>query len=333
MNDLNNNKNGKMEVNDEINIDSFDKDNTNEIQTLDDLITVAKSLGRKRKRNSDYNKLKELLPELEELNNMIGMKDIKLALTGQILFYLQELGNNDMLHTVIQGMSGTGKTKLAKIISKIYLKLGFLENDTFIIAKRSDLIGEYLGQTAVKTQKKINEAKGGVLFIDEAYSLGNNCNRDSYSKECIDTLVSNLEENRDFVCIIAGYKNDLQKCFFDKNQGLERRFPWRFSIENYNYEELFQIFKRQLKEAKWEIQDDSIGIDFFKDKMNFFDKMGGDTEILLAKCKIVHSKRVFGKPRFLKKILNKNDLLEGFNIYKLYSDKIIKDKLPLSMYL
>ena len=322
MNDL---KNGKKEV--------TDYNDTAEIKTLDDLIKIAKSLGRKRKRNSDFNKLKDLLPVLEELNTMVGMNNIKIALTGQILYYLQDLDNTDMLHTVIQGMSGTGKTQLSKIISKIYLKLGFLENDTFIIAKRSDLIGEYLGQTAVKTQKKIDEAKGGVLFIDEAYSLGNLYNRDSYSKECIDTLVSNLEEKRDFVCIIAGYKDDLQKCFFDKNQGLERRFPWRFSIENYNYEELFQIFKKQLREKKWEIEDDSIGIDFFKDKIDYFDKMGGDTEIFLAKCKIVHSRRVFGKPRYLKKILNKKDLLEGFEMYKLYSDKKQKDKLPLSMYL
>jgi SpoVK/Ycf46/Vps4 family AAA+-type ATPase len=205
-----------------------------------------------------------------------------------------------MLHTVIEGSSGTGKTILGKIISKIYLRLGFLENDKFIIAKRSDLIGEYLGQTAMKTQRKIDEAKGGVLFIDEAYSLGNKYDRDSYSKECIDTLVSNLEERRNFVCIIAGYRDDLQSCFFSKNQGLERRFPWTFTIEKYTPEELFLIFKKQVYECKWDIEDNCITNDFFKDKMKYFDKMGGDTEILLSKCKITHSRRVFGKPRYLK---------------------------------
>ena len=299
----------------EINVEEKDDG----IKTLEDLIKITKSLGRKRKRNSDYSRLGALLPDLEELQKMIGMTSIKNAITAQILFYLQDLGNNDMLHTVVEGNSGSGKTIVSKIISKIYLKLGFLENNKFIIAKRSDLIGEYLGQTSVKTQKKIDEAKGGVLFIDEAYSLGNRYDRDSYSKECIDTLVSNLAERRDFICIIAGYHDDLQKCFFAKNQGLERRFPWTFTIDDYTPEELFQIFKKQVEENNWEVNDDCITEDFFKDKMEHFDKMGGATEILLSKCKITHSRRVFGKPRYLKKIISKEDLLEAFELFKLHS--------------
>lgn len=298
------------------------------IKTLDELIVLAKQLSKKRKRNSDYTKLSQLIPELEELQKLIGMSHIKDALTAQILFYLQDLGNNDMLHTVVEGCSGVGKTVLSKIISKIYLKLGFLENDKFIIAKRSDLIGEYLGQTAVKTQKMIDSAKGGVLFIDEAYSLGNKYGRDSYSKECIDTLVANLAEKRDFICIIAGYHDDLQDCFFSKNQGLERRFPWTFTIEKYKPEELFLIFKKQVKENYWELDDNCISDDFFKDKMDHFSKMGGDSEILLSKCKITHSRRVFGKPRYLKKIINKEDLLEAFELFKKYSSKVKTDNSP-----
>ena len=171
------------------------------INSIRDLIEVAKNT--KKQRNADFLRLKSLLPELEKLDKMIGMKELKKSITFQILYYLQDLGTNDMLHTVIQGPPGTGKTVIAQILAKIYLKLSFLDNDTFKLAKRSDLVGEYLGQTAAKTQRLINKCIGGVLFIDEAYSLGNNEGRDSYSKECIDTIVANLAEKRRFVCIIA----------------------------------------------------------------------------------------------------------------------------------
>lgn len=296
----------------------------NPIKTIDDLINVARC--NKRKRNSDYRKLKEMIPELEALRNLIGMKKIKTDITAQILFYLQDLGSDDMLHTVIEGFSGTGKTILAKIIGKIYLKLGFLTNDKFIIAKRSDLIGGYLGQTSINTQAMIDKANGGVLFIDEAYSLGNKRDGDSYSKECIDTIVSNLAERRTFVCIIAGYHQDLQDCFFSKNAGLARRFPWVYTIGKYTHDDLSQIFLKQLRDSEWNIDDDGISGEFFKDKMKYFDKMGGDTEILLAKCKTIHSRRVFGKPRYLKKIITKYDIEEGFKMFK--SHKNVNDDQP-----
>ena len=123
------------------------------------------------------------------------------------------------------------------------IKIDNLENDNFITATRSDLVAKYLGQTADKTQKVIDSALGGVLFIDEAYSLGNQEQRDSFSKECIDTINENLTEKKtDFICIIAGYKDEIESCFFSYNSGLERRFPVRFTIEEYKPEELYLIF-------------------------------------------------------------------------------------------
>ena len=238
-----------------------------------------------------------------------------------------------MLHTVIQGSSGSGKSIVSHILSKIYLKLGFLRNGTFIVAKRSDLIGEYLGQTAAKTQRVINKADGGVLFIDEAYSLGNAGGRDSYSKECIDTLVANLAEKRKFVCIIAGYKDDLQKCFFSRNSGLERRFPWTFTIDDYKSDELKQIFEKQVNDFGWELEDD-LG-NFFETNIKYFPKFGGDTETLLSKVKIAHSRRVFGKPRRFKKVIIKKDIDYGFEIFKEYqrnNDLDKNDSPPRGMY-
>ena len=105
------------------------------INSIRDLIEVAKNT--KKQRNADFLRLKSLLPELEKLDKMIGMKELKKSITFQILYYLQDLGTNDMLHTVIQGPPGTGKTVIAQILAKIYLKLSFLDNDTFKLAKRS----------------------------------------------------------------------------------------------------------------------------------------------------------------------------------------------------
>ena len=148
----------------------------------------------------------------------------------------------DMLHTIIEGPPGVGKTQLGKILAKIYLSLGIIQSNKFRIATRKDFIGEYLGHTAIKTQKVIDSCMGGVLFIDEAYSLGNgDSKKDTFSKECIDTLNQNLSENKGkFVCIIAGYKENLEHDFFSVNPGLQRRFPFRYSIEKYTSKELIK---------------------------------------------------------------------------------------------
>lgn len=286
------------------------------INSIKDLIKVAKNT--KKQRNADFLRLKNLLPELENLDRMIGMEELKKSITFQILYYLQDLGSNDMLHTVIQGPPGTGKTVIAQILAKIYLKLSFLDNDTFKIAKRSDLVGEYLGQTAAKTQRLINKCIGGVLFIDEAYSLGNSEGRDSYSKECIDTIVANLAEKRHFVCIIAGYKKELEDCFFSVNPGLRRRFPWVYTIAKYTPKELSEIFEKQVKEGDWyiELKTKERLPKFFDDKKEYFPHYGGDTETLFAKVKICHSRRVFGKPRYMKKEITYNDLKTGYELFK-----------------
>ena len=135
---------------------------------------------------------------------------LKKTIFYQLMYFIQNLhdGKLDMLHTIIQGPPGVGKTELGKILCDLYSSLGVLKNKKYIIAKRSDLIGGYLGQTAIKTQAFIDKAKGGVLFIDEAYSLGDADKKDSFSKECIDTLNLNLTENKhQMMCIIAGYKD------------------------------------------------------------------------------------------------------------------------------
>ena len=306
------------------------------LTTLDSLIELINE--HKDTFNHDIIQLKNILPELKELKALIGMEDVKKAIAFQVLFFVQNLGMNDMMHTVIQGPPGCGKTTLAQIVAKIYLKLGFLKNDKFIIAKRTDLIGEYLGQTAKKTQKMIDRAQGGVLFIDEAYALGSNTtNSDSYSKECLDTLNQNLSEKKaDFVCIIAGYKQDLKRCFFARNQGLERRFPWIYDIKKYNEKQLYEIFIKIVIDNGWVCETGSISPEFFKKNNDKFPHFGGSLETLYAKVKMVHSQRVFGQPIHTKKIINKEDIDRGFKLYLDFEqkeDKINSRKPPPGMYL
>lgn len=228
------------------------------LDSIDDIINFSDQENRfDYLENIKYEKLYKLIPSCRELKNIIGMEKVKEDVFKQISYFLHGLNNkNEINHVVITGEPGVGKTTLAKIIGKIYLAMGFLNNNNFIEARRSDLIGEYLGQTAIKTQKVIDSVEGGVLFIDEVYSLGNKEKRDMYTKECIDTINLNLTEKGDkFLCIIAGYKEEIQTCFFDYNRGLERRFPIWFELGTYSTSELKDIFIKFMHEDGWKYND------------------------------------------------------------------------------
>jgi SpoVK/Ycf46/Vps4 family AAA+-type ATPase len=274
------------------------------------------------KYNIDMNALHNIKEPLEELNSMIGMKNLKNNIVDQILYFVQELHKNknssgEFLHTVIYGPPGTGKTEVAKIMGNIYSKVGILSKGTFKKVTRSDLIAGYLGQTALKTKDVIKEAIGGVLFIDEAYSLGNPEKKDSFAKECIDTLCEALSDNKEnLMVIIAGYEKELKESFFAFNQGLDSRFTWRFKTDEYTPEDLYQIFIKMVKCIGWEIADDSkINVEWFKKNKEYFQFFGRDIETLLAKTKIAHSRRVFCKPESEKKKINLKDLDKGFEIF------------------
>jgi SpoVK/Ycf46/Vps4 family AAA+-type ATPase len=295
-----------------------------EINNIDDILKLINTykIDSKIKYNINMKSLHDIKEPLEELNNMIGMNELKSNIVDQILYFVQELhkSNNlcgDFMHTVIYGPPGTGKTEIAKIMGKIYSKIGMLKKGTFKKVTRSDLIAGYLGQTALKTKDVINEALGGVLFIDEAYSLGNTEKRDSFSKECIDTLCEALSDNKEnLMVIIAGYEKELKDCFFNYNQGLDSRFTWRFKTDDYSHEDLYKIFIKKIKDIGWEIHDDSgITSEWFKKNKDYFKFYGRDIETILAKTKIAHSRRVFCKSDTEKKKINIKDLDKGFEIY------------------
>ena len=279
--------------------------------------------------------LNKLIKPLKTLSGMIGLEDVKNAVVDTILYYVQnfERKNNNMLHTRIEGPPGVGKTEFGKILAEIYAGLGVIKSNKFKIVKRSDLIGKYVGHTAIKTQEVIDEAEGGVLFIDEAYSLGNEEKKDSFSKECIDTLNQNLSENkRKFICIIAGYPEELEKCFFSINSGLKRRFPFRFTIDGYKPDELCDIFIKKVNDSKWKFSDDFNNkkalCEFFVKNKDKFPYFGGDVENLIVSCRFAHSRRIFGKHPSLKKKINKDDLDIGF---KRYVEHKKSDEVPESV--
>ena len=311
-----------------------------EINSIDDLIELGEKYQKQRKRtlyNIDVKTLSKLVRPLKQLKAMIGMQNVKETIIDLIVYYMQDFEhtNSNMLHTVIQGPPGCGKTTVARIIADIYLKLGILHNNTFIIARRSDLIGKYLGSTAIKTQKVIDSAYQGVLFIDEAYALGNNEQRDSFSKECIDTINQNLtEEKCNFICIIAGYKKHLQSCFFDVNPGLERRFPFRYQIEPYSPAELKRIYINMVQIAEWSFIDGLPTLNFFERNMNHFTFNGGDMETLFQMTKLAHSRRVFCLDPKHKKVITQKDLDRALEL--IIKNKIHKNetnKTPFGMYL
>ena len=295
-----------------------------EIENIHDLIQLTKDYPLKMdiEYNINMQALHDIKEPLTDLNNMIGMDKLKNSVVDQILYFIQDFHrisnakNQDFMHTVIYGPPGTGKTEIAKIMGRIFSNMGVLSRKYFKKATRADLIAGYLGQTALKTRDVIKECIGGVLFIDEAYALGNPEKRDSFAKECIDTLCEGLSDHKDnLMVIIAGYESELKNCFFAYNQGLDSRFTWRFNTDDYTYDQLFLIFKKKVYEIGWKLSEEKIKDTWFKEKMDYFKFYGRDIETLLAKVKIAHGRRVFCLPKDKKMIISLKDMNKGFDMF------------------
>jgi len=289
------------------------------VKSIEDIIELGKTYDDTKEYNIDMKMLKNLVEPLTELKNLIGMRKVKKELLEHITYHIQKLDdkNMDMLHTIIEGPPGVGKTELGKILGKVYMAMGILKNKIFKKVSRSDLVAKYLGQTAIKTQDLIDSCRGGVMFIDEVYSLGSRLLMDSFSKEAIDTLNQNLSERKtEFICIVAGYSREIEECFLSYNQGLKSRFPVKFTIDPYTPKELLSIFEKITIQNGWFL-DASIDINFFKKNYKEFRYYGRDMELLFTKAKRGHSKRLMLEPETEKKMLNISDLNTGFNSFLL----------------
>jgi ABC-type oligopeptide transport system ATPase subunit len=282
--------------------------------------------------NKTYESIANITNHLHELQDMVGLESLKKNIVNQIIFFAQGLNNGEMMHTVLSGEKGVGKTTVGRILTKIYSGLGFLSKGTFKIVKRTDFIGKFLGHTAEKTEKLLKKCIGGVMFIDEAYSLGpGDKDKDSFSKEAIDTLNQFLSENtKDFICIIAGYENSLNNSFFSCNEGLVRRFPWKFNLDTYSSKDLCKIFEYCLNKENWAYIYEGLDKKFEKHK-DYFTENGGDCQILFDRCKIVHSKRVFLEEYSNLKVLNKQDINLAFEEF-IKNKKNLKNEIPMGLY-
>tara|TARA_B100001173_G_C16013019_1_gene558485 strand:- start:823 stop:2052 length:1230 start_codon:yes stop_codon:yes gene_type:complete len=282
--------------------------------------------------NIDLKALTKIKPELLELDSMIGLSDFKNSILNQLLYFVQHLHvgtNPDFLHTALTGPPGTGKTEIAMIMGRMYSKIGILKNTVFKKVTRGDLIAGYLGQTAIKTKKVIDECLGGCLFIDEAYSLANDYSGDSFSRECIDTLCESLSAHKgELMVIVAGYKDELNRTFFKANRGMESRFIWRFHLDNYSYLEMLNIFKKKIAENEWilNISQDVLE-NWFRINHTKFVHYGRDMELLFSYCKVVHGRRIYGQDIELKKRLTIEDIKNGFKQFSNHTNNVEKTNI------
>ena len=227
---------------------------------------IAEQKSRKPSENEGAEPVQSSLDELlEELDRLIGLDGVKKNLNNMInvirIRKMREkmgLAQPDMsMHLVFSGNPGTGKTTVARLLAKIYRALGVVSKGQLVEVDRAGLVEGYVGQTAAKTNEVIDSALGGVLFIDEAYTLTNKKENGDYGQEAVDTLLKRMEDDRkDFVVIVAGYTEPMEE-FLESNPGLRSRFNKFIDFTDYTAEELYEIFVGMCSRQDFHLTDDA----------------------------------------------------------------------------
>lgn len=194
----------------------------------------------------------------EEMSALVGMEEMKKVIKEIYAWiYINKvreehglLTGGQVLHMLFKGNPGTGKTTVARLIGKLLKEMNALSKGHLIEVERADLVGEYIGHTAQKTRDLIKKAIGGILFVDEAYSLARGGEKD-FGKEAIDTLVKNMEDRQnEFILILAGYAKEMDQ-FLSLNPGLRSRFPLVIEFPDYTVEQLMEIAQKMVKERQY----------------------------------------------------------------------------------
>lgn len=278
------------------NLDNYIKKNI--YDTQDEILPIveADTVVEKHKKESIEYKEDKLRPLLEELDELVGLSNVKEEICSLINLIKvkkmrEEYGLPQMemsFHMVFTGNPGTGKTTVARLVAAIYKELGLLTNGNLVETDRGGLVAGYVGQTALKVKEVVNKAIGGVLFIDEAYSLTSNNGNNDFGSEAIDTLVKMMEDHRDnLVVIVAGYKKEMKQ-FLTSNTGLVSRFNKFFEFVDYSTEELIEILCVMANKVDMVLCNDAI-----EQIRNQLDNMGDS------------KKKVFGNARGIRNVFEK----------------------------
>ncbi len=205
--------------------------------------------------------LAETLAELDALVGLTGVKKLTRELQAFVEIQKRRRAENLatealVLHMVFRGNPGTGKTTVARIFGRLFKEMGVLPKGHLVEVERADLVGEYIGHTAQKTREQLKRAMGGILFIDEAYSLARGGEKD-FGKEVVDTLVKHMEDHKEeFILILAGYPREME-WFMQINPGLRSRFPIQIDFPDYAVKELLEIAETMLKQRQYQLASDA----------------------------------------------------------------------------
>lgn len=290
------------------------------VKTLSDLVRLVRDHPPREgiEYAIDLAGMRTALPHLEAFDALVGLDNLKASVFGQLIYYatMPRAAVYDYMNTVLLGGPGTGKTEVAMLLGRIFAGLGVLKTSTVRKVTRADLVGAYLGQTALKTRDVVEAALDGVLFIDEAYALGgsgdgNDNTVDLFSRECIDTLCELMSLYRDrLMVIVAGYEADTSRRFFDQNPGLRSRFIWWHRFDPYTPSELARIFAQKVAAVglQWHQTDTNADAEWFAATSV---RNGRDVENLLTATKIEHALRAFGDPSVFRGLLAPEDMDAG----------------------
>ena len=238
------------------------------------------------------------------------------------------------VHTLLLGKPGSGKTTFASLLVDVWDALGIIDKRRYKITKRSDWIGKYQGQSVAKAKKLIESAKGGVIFIDEAYSIiSSKDGDDMYGREVLTEIVEAMSNtDKQVIFIMAGYENDMKQ-LFTHNAGLERRFGYVYRFKAPPANLLESVFSKQLKQSKWKIEKKERKVikDFFQRVHKKLPHGGGSTHQLIFHSKQASIVRQF--PRKTKKILELKDIEEGYKTFLKHAQVFTPAPAPLGMYL
>lgn len=310
-----------MFINDKLNYNSQDMLHSGRLDLF-----PSKTSSNERSEDSTKESKEDLKKALDQLDKLIGLEDVKQIVKQYIAFVqIQKLRASYGLkklpvvtHMIFKGNPGTGKTTVARLLSDIFKSLGYLDTGQFIEVERVDLVGEYIGHTAKKTREMIKKAIGGILFIDEAYSLARGGEKD-FGKESIDTLVKAMEDYKDnLIIIMAGYKEEMEE-FLNTNPGLKSRFSLHFNFKDYTINELLAIALLMFEEREYKLMERSNKYLYRLISLLINDKSNnGNARMirnLVEKSIKFQANRVIEKSVITKNdlmLIKKDDLIQGF---------------------